>query len=249
MASPYASKDVFFVRALGSLPPPLLSALQAAELTDPGVLRLCPRYTATELGLPAEVVHLDPEVTAQSCTVSSNFSQSLLRIGAAAAAELTSSCHELGVVVSGVVSSSGSVSLPVSADGHPTSNATDLKGTPKKLAEVDEGPADGHPTSNATDLKGTPKKLAEVDEGPADGHTASCAPDLSGIAASTDSLATPVPKSADFPIKMGRFFEDFAKISDFGKSPRVAASFRAGKTGRRCCHQACPRVLFTKPPS
>ena len=44
----------------------------------------------------------------------------------------------------------------------------------------------------------------EVDEGPADGHTASCAPDLSGISAGTDSLVTLAPKSADFPIKMGR---------------------------------------------
>ena len=211
MMSPYASKDLFFEKALKSLPTALLEAMIASDLTNPGVLRLYPRYSPAELGLLPEVVHVDLEVTAQSCTVSSNFSQSLLRIGAAAAAELTSSCHELGVVVSGVVSSSGSVSLPVSevdegpADGHPTSNATDLKGTSKKLAEVDEGPADGRPTSNATDLKGTQKKLAEVDEGPADGHTAPCAPDLSGIAASTDSLATLVPKSADFPIKMGRF--------------------------------------------
>ena len=101
MASPCASKDVFFERALGSLPPPLLSALQAAELTDPGVLRLYPQYTATELGLPAEVVHVD-QGTAQSGSTSSCIPQSMLHIGAAEAANSTSSCHELDVVVSGV---------------------------------------------------------------------------------------------------------------------------------------------------
>ena len=182
MTSPYASKDLFFEKALKSLPTALLEAMIAADLTNPGVLRLYPRYSSAELELLPEVVHVDLEDTAQSCTVSSSITQRMLRIGAAEAAKSTSSCHELDVVVSGVSSSSvsASVSLPVSL-------------------------ADGHPTSNATDLKGTPKKLAEVDEGPADGHTASCAPDLSGIAASTDSLATPVQKSADFPIKMGRF--------------------------------------------
>ena len=82
----------------------------AADLTNPGVLRLYPRYSPAELGLLPEVVHVDLEDTAQSCTVSSNFSQSLLRIGAAAAAELSSSCHELDVVVSGVSSSSVSAS-------------------------------------------------------------------------------------------------------------------------------------------
>ena len=182
MTSPYASKDLFFEKALKSLPTALLEAMIAADLTNPGVLRLYPRYSSAELELLPEVVHVDLEDLAQSCTVSLSITQRMLHIGAAEAAKSTSSCHELDVVVSGVSSSSvsASVSLPVSL-------------------------ADCHPTSNATDLKGTPKKLAEVDEGPADDHTASCAPDLSGIAASTDSLATPVQKSADFPIKMGRF--------------------------------------------
>ena len=228
MLSPYASKDFFFEKALKSLPTALLEAMIAADLTNPGVLRLYPRYSPAELGLLPEIVHVDLEVTSQSCTVSSNFSQTLLRIGAAAAAELSSSCHELGVAVCSVVSSSGSVSLPVSevdegpTDGHTTSNATDLKGTSKKLAEVDEGPADGRPTSNATDLQGTQKKIVEVDEGPADGHTASCAPDLSGIAAGTDSLVTLAPKSADFPIKMGRLsrISQKSRISEKSESHR-----------------------------
>ena len=159
MLSPYASKDLFFEKALKSLPTALLEAMIAADLTNPGVLRLYPRYSPAELGLLPEIVHVDLEVTSQSCTVSSNFSQTLLRIRAAAAAELSSSCHELGVAVCSVVSSSGSVSLPVSevnegpTDGHTTSNATDLQGTQKKIVEVDEGPADGRPTSNATDLQ------------------------------------------------------------------------------------------------
>ena len=40
MPSPYASNDLFFARALASLPATLLEAMHAAELTDPGVLRL-----------------------------------------------------------------------------------------------------------------------------------------------------------------------------------------------------------------
>ena len=98
MTSPYASKDLFFEKALKSLPTALLESMIAADLTNPGVLRLYPRYSPAELGLLPEIVHVDLEDTAQSCTVSSNFSQSLLHIGTAAAAELTSSCHELGVV-------------------------------------------------------------------------------------------------------------------------------------------------------
>ena len=189
-----------------SLPTALLEAMFAADLTNPGVLRPYPRYSPAELGLLPEIAHVDLEVTSHSCTVSSNFSQTLLPIRAAAAAESSSSCHELGVAVCSVVSSSGSVSLPVSAvdegptEGHTTSNATDLQGTQMTIVEVDEGPADGRPTSIAADLQGTQKKIVEVDERPADGHIASCAPDLSGIAAGTDSLVTLASKSADFPI-------------------------------------------------
>ena len=52
---------------------------------------------------------MDLEVTAQSCTVSSSITQRILHFGAAEAANSTSSCHELDVVVSGVSSSSVSV--------------------------------------------------------------------------------------------------------------------------------------------
>ena len=52
---------------------------------------------------------MDLEDTAQSCTVSSSITQRILHIGAAEAANSTSSCHELDVVVSGVSSSSVSV--------------------------------------------------------------------------------------------------------------------------------------------
>ena len=55
MPSPHASNDLFFARALASLPATLLEAMHAAELTDPGVLRLYPRYTYEELGIDGEV--------------------------------------------------------------------------------------------------------------------------------------------------------------------------------------------------
>ena len=60
--------------------------------------------------LRPEVVHVDLEDTTQSCTVSSSITYCMLHIGAAEAANSTSSCHELEVVVSGVSSSSVSAS-------------------------------------------------------------------------------------------------------------------------------------------
>ena len=139
MHFPYALNDVFFARALASLPATLLEAMHAAELTDPGVLRLYPRYTSEELGIQREA-HVD---NSQSSTFSTCFSQCfsqrmvLTYAGAASAAVLAtkaaSSCHEPRLVDPSVVSSfaSASVSLPVSpADGHPASNAPDRSGIP-----------------------------------------------------------------------------------------------------------------------
>ena len=54
MTSPHVLNDVFFKRALSSLPPTLLEAMISAELTDPGVLRLYPRYTSKELSIQGE---------------------------------------------------------------------------------------------------------------------------------------------------------------------------------------------------
>ena len=73
MTSPYASGDLFFGEALKSLPTALLESMIAADLTNPGALRLYPRYSPAELGLLPEIVHVDLEDTAQSCTVSSNY--------------------------------------------------------------------------------------------------------------------------------------------------------------------------------
>ena len=70
MPSPYASNDLFFARALASLPATLLEPMHAAELTDPGVLRLYPRYTSEELGIDEEV-HV---VTSKSRRVSPSIS-------------------------------------------------------------------------------------------------------------------------------------------------------------------------------
>ena len=61
MTSPRATKDVFFELALAALPATLLGAMQAAEATDPAVLRLYPRYTSLEVELM---------VVTQSLTVS-----------------------------------------------------------------------------------------------------------------------------------------------------------------------------------
>ena len=73
MPSPYASNDLFFARALASLSATLLEAMHAAELTDPGVLRLYPRYTSEELGIDEEV-HV---VTSKSRRVSPNISPTM----------------------------------------------------------------------------------------------------------------------------------------------------------------------------
>ena len=73
MPSPYASNDLFFARPLASLPATLFEAMHAAELTDPGVLRLYPRYTSEELGIDEEV-HV---VTSKSRRVSPSISPTM----------------------------------------------------------------------------------------------------------------------------------------------------------------------------
>ena len=73
MPSPYASNDLFFARALASLPATLLEAMHVAVLTDPGVLRLYPRYTSEELGIDGEV-HV---VTSKSRRVSPSISPTM----------------------------------------------------------------------------------------------------------------------------------------------------------------------------
>ena len=131
MTSPYVLNDVFFNRALSSLPATLLEAMLSAELTDPGVLRLYPRYTSEELGIQRET-HF---VTSVAGTASA----------AVLAAKAASSFHEPSLSIPSSVSSlsSSCVCLSVSpADGHPASNAPDLSGSP---AQTD--------TSSSTGLK------------------------------------------------------------------------------------------------
>ena len=135
MGSPYATNDVFFACALRSLPVSLLSALQAAE-----VLRLYPRYTSEELGLAAEVVHVD---TTQHPTVSPTIPPST------AAETLLETPQGVGPVLSSV---RPHLLVSLSADGHLTSKAPDPTGVQEQVTsttmEVKEEAADSQPQAS-----------------------------------------------------------------------------------------------------
>ena len=88
--------------------------------------------------LRPEVVHVDLLFTAQSCTVSSSITQRILHIGAAEAANSTSSCHELEVVVSGV--SSSSVSTSESPRANLQSVSSEDHRTPVRGQAVEQSP-------------------------------------------------------------------------------------------------------------
>ena len=188
MTSPYVLNDVFFKRALSSLPATLLEAMLSAELTDPGAVMLYPRYTSEELGIQRET-HL---VTSQSSAFSPSLSPGMLLTvagtasAAVLAAKAASSCHEPRLAVPSVVSSlsSSSACLSVSlADGHPAPNAPDSSALPFdatfSTTEVGKEAADGHPALNAPDLSGIPAQTdlaskATLKKGVFHGDSARC---------------------------------------------------------------------------
>ena len=85
--------------------------------------------------------------------------------------------------------------------------------------------ASNAPVSSALPIDST-FSTTEVEKEAADGHPSPNAPDLSRIPAQTDLASKTTLKKGDFHSDFGSSPKDFAKISDFGKSQRVTASFR-----------------------